>query len=173
MGVYSPLYVGSTWPSNGGSYNWDAGLFSSWNAGLSSAFSRWGNAGRGSRASRLRRGLQAVCLSTEVVLRRRPWALRLGIAVVLRHGLRAPRLNFTWVALLASQLKHEFYYLMTYLQWILDSLQNPLQSFQNSTVDWDGFRNTLDFSSSSNALKTGLTIFRDILSLTLSGFWSS
>ena len=25
-----------------------------------------------------------------------------------------------------------------------DSLQNPLQSFQYSVVDWDGFRNTLD-----------------------------
>jgi len=40
MGVNSPHYVGSTWPCNGGSYNWDTRLFSCWNAGLSSAFSR-------------------------------------------------------------------------------------------------------------------------------------
>jgi len=26
----------------------------------------------------------------------------------------------------------------------LDSLQNPLQSFRYSAVNWDGFRNTLD-----------------------------
>jgi len=120
MGVNSPHYVGNTWPSNEGSYNWDAGLLSSWNAGLSSDFSRWGNAGRGTwaprlgaavvlkhelqtlcRASHLRRGLQALCLSTEVVLRRGPWALRLGIAVVLRRRLRTLCLGFAWVALIS------------------------------------------------------------------------
>ena len=73
---------------------------------------------------------------------------------------------------LASRLGYRLCSLMTCLQWFLDSLQNPLQSFQNSVVDWDGFWNTLDFSLSSNALKTGLTIFWDILSLILSGFWS-
>ena len=35
---------------------------------------------------------------------------------------------------------------MTCLQWFLDNLQNPLQSFWNFAVDWNGFRNTLDFS---------------------------
>jgi len=35
---------------------------------------------------------------------------------------------------LASRLKHGLYYLMTYLQWFLDSLENPLQSFWNSMV---------------------------------------
>ena len=34
---------------------------------------------------------------------------------------------------LTSYLKHEFCYLMTYFQWFLDSLQNPLKSFGNST----------------------------------------
>ena len=38
--------------------------------GFNSTFSHQGDAERGLRASRLRCGLQAVCLSTEVVLRR-------------------------------------------------------------------------------------------------------
>jgi len=131
MGIKSPPYVGSTWPSNGGSYNWDVGLFSSWNTCLSSAFSHWGNAKceswaprfgsrggietrasdfvfphwRGFRralwASRLRRGLQALCLSTEVVLRRGLWALLLDITVVLRRGLWALRFAFAQVALIS------------------------------------------------------------------------
>jgi len=63
MGVNSPHYVGNTWPSNEGSYNWDAGLLCSLNEGMSSAFSRWSNAGRGS------------------------WAPHLGAAVVLKHKL--------------------------------------------------------------------------------------
>jgi len=37
---------------------------------------------------------------------------------------------------------------MTCFQWFLDSLQNPVQ-FWNSMVNWDGFRNTLDFSFGS------------------------
>jgi len=124
MGVNSPHYVGNTWPDNGGSYNWDAGHFSSWNIGLSSVFSHWGNVGHEFWASRLRRGLQVVCLSTEVVLRRWLWALRLGIVMVLRRGLRALRLDFARVALisLASEA------------WIL--LSDDLSSviFRQSTV---------------------------------------
>jgi len=81
-----------------------------------------------------------------------------------------PLHEWLWLAL---RLKYRLYFLMTYPQWFLDSLQNPLQSFQNSAVDWDGFQNTLDFSSSSNALKTGLAILWDFLRLILSGFWSS
>ena len=57
------------------------------------------------RASRVRRGLQALCLSTKVVLRRGLLFLRLGIAVVLRRGLRALRLGSARVAsiILASE----------------------------------------------------------------------
>jgi len=66
--------MGSTWPSNGGSYNWDAGLLSSWNASLSSAFSRWGNAGRGAWASHL---------VIAVVLKRKPRTLYFLLDVVL------------------------------------------------------------------------------------------
>jgi len=95
---------------------------------------------------KLWRELQALCLSTEVVLRRGLWALRLGIAVVLRRRLWAcvvPLHEWLWLAL---RLKHGLCYLMTYLQWFLNSLQNPLQKFWNSAVDWDRFQNTLDFS---------------------------
>ena len=124
MGVNSPHYVGSTWPCNNGSYKWDAGLLYSWNAGLSSAFSHWGNAGCESwaprlgvavvlkrelqtlyRASRVRRGLQSLCLSTEVVLRCEFWFLCLGIAVVSRYGLRALRLGSARVALISLASK--------------------------------------------------------------------
>ena len=34
MGVNSPHYVGDNWPDNEGSYNYNAGLFCSWNAGF-------------------------------------------------------------------------------------------------------------------------------------------
>ena len=53
------------------------------------------------RTSRVRRELQALCLSTEVVLRRRIFFLRLGIAVVLRRELRALRLGSARVALIS------------------------------------------------------------------------
>ena len=53
------------------------------------------------RASRVRRGFQTLCLSTEVVLRCELLFLCLGIAVVLRHGLRALRLGFARVALIS------------------------------------------------------------------------
>jgi len=139
MEVNSPHYVGSTWLSNGGNYNWDVGLLCSWNAGLSPAFGYWGNVGRGCwasrlgvavvlkrklqimfrasrmgaaamlkrefqtlyRASRVRRGLHALCLSTEVVLRHGLWFLRLGVAVVSRCGLWALRLGSARVALIS------------------------------------------------------------------------
>jgi len=101
MGVNSLYYVGSTWPSNEDSCNWDAGLLCSWNAGLSSAFNCWGNAGRGSWASRLgamvvlKRKLQTLCRTSH--LRRRSWASRLGVVVVLERELqtlcRASRLR--------------------------------------------------------------------------------
>jgi len=175
MGVNSPHYVGSTWPSNRGSYNWDAELLSSWNAGLSSTFSRWGNTGCGSWAShlgvavvlkrelqtlcqgsclrrgswalrlcaavvlkhelqtlcwasRVRRELQALCLSTEVVLRLGLWFLHLGIAVVLRRGLRALRLSSARVALIIVAPK----------AWTL--LSDDLSSviFRQSTVTYCG-----------------------------------
>jgi len=93
MGVNSSHYVGSTWPSNGGSYNWDVGLICYWNAGLSSTLSHWDDAGRGPRALRfgivvgLRRGRRAL-------LRRELRAPRLAFVVMLRRGLRAPRLGF-------------------------------------------------------------------------------
>ena len=130
MGVNSPHYVGITLPSNGGSYNWEAGLLSSWNAGLSSTFSRWDNAGRRSWTSRLgaavvlkcelqtlcwashlRRGLQALCLSTEVVLRRGLLFLCLGIVVMLRCGLRVLRLGSASVA--SISLKPEAWTLLS------------------------------------------------------------
>jgi len=53
MGVNSPHYMGSNWPSNEDSYNWDSGLSCSRNADLSLAFSHWDGVGRGSRASHL------------------------------------------------------------------------------------------------------------------------
>jgi len=45
MEINSPHYMDSNWSSNEGSYNWDAGLIYSWNAGLSSALNHWGDAG--------------------------------------------------------------------------------------------------------------------------------
>ena len=170
MGVNSPHYMGSPWPSNEGSYNWDAELPSSWNVDLNSVFSRRDNAGRESWAlrfghcggvktrasdsvfpywhgirsvpwaSRLRHGLQALTWVSsfvpehKVVLRHGLWALRLAIAVVLRFGLWALRFALYEWLWLASYLKHELCYLITCLQWFLDSLQNPLQSFRNSAV---------------------------------------
>ena len=83
MGVNSSHYMSNTWPSNGGSYNWDEGLLCSWNAGLSPAFSRWGNARRGSWAPRFgRRGGVKMRASDSVFphwrsIRRAPQALRL------------------------------------------------------------------------------------------------
>ena len=92
MGVNSPHYVDNTWPSNEGSYNWDAGLLCSWNAGLSPTFSCWGNVGRGSWASRLGAAvvlkweLQTLCRASR--LRRGSWASRLGTMVVLKCELQ-------------------------------------------------------------------------------------
>jgi len=91
-------------------------------------------------------------------------ALRLNIGGMLRCRLQALRLALQWcwdagfepcvLALhewlqLASHLKHGPCYLMTCLQWFLDNLHNSLQSFQNTAVDWNGFRNTLDLSVGS------------------------
>ena len=50
---------------------------------------------------KLWRGLQALCLSTEVVLRRGLWTLRLSITMVLRRGLRALHFAFERVALIS------------------------------------------------------------------------
>ena len=89
MWINFPHYVGSTWPSNGGTYNWDAGLLSSWNMDLNSAFSRWGNAGRGSWAPHFghRSGVETRASNSVFPhwrwIRRAPWASR------LRHGLQA------------------------------------------------------------------------------------
>jgi len=124
MGVNSTHYVGSNWPNNEGSYNWDAELTCSWNASLSSAFSRWGTNGRELRpafwhccgiktraSSFVRRGLRALCLGivvilghgfrvsrldTVVMLGHGFWALRLGIAVVLRRGFELCVLALQW-----------------------------------------------------------------------------
>jgi len=70
---------------------------------------------------------------------RRPRASRFGTGVVLDAGLE-PHVLIS----LASEVWTMHW--MTCLQWYLDSLQNLLQSFWNSAVDWDDFRNTLDFS---------------------------
>ena len=217
MGVNSPHYVGSTWPSNEGSYNWDTGLLSSWNACLSSAFGRWGNAGRGSwaprfgrrggverepptvflcwrgirrvpRASRLRRGLQAVCLSTEVVLRCGIWALHLGIAVVLRRGLRALclgiggmlgrrlwalHLGISQVALISLTSKASTL-LSDDLSSVIFRQFTELPSKFSKLRGWLGrVSKYFGLSFWQQALKTGPTIFWDILSLIFSGFWSS
>ena len=64
-------------------------------------FSQWRDIRRVPRVSRLRHGLQALCLSTEVVLRRGRRALRLGIAAMLRRGLRPLRLGFARVVLIS------------------------------------------------------------------------
>ena len=64
------------------------------------------------RASRLRRGTWALCLSTEVVLTRGLWFLRLGIAVGLRCGLRALHLGSARVALIS--LASEAWTLLSY-----------------------------------------------------------
>ena len=109
MWFNSPHYVGSNWSSNECSYNWDAGLIYSWNAGLSSAFSHWDDARCGPRdlhfgiavvlrcrrRALLRRRLWAMCLSFVVMLRCGLRAPRLGFAVMLRCGLQTPRLGFT------------------------------------------------------------------------------
>ena len=171
--------MGSNWPCNESSYNRDARLLCSWNVGFEPrvlALHRW-----------LRHGLQALRLShcSDVKTRTSTLAFLVS-AVMLRCSLQAlclshcsndktrawssaswPLHEWLWLAL---RLKYRLWFLMTCPQWFLDSLQNPLQSFQNSAVDWDRFWNTLDFSFNSNAFKTGLTIFWDILSLTLSEF---
>ena len=67
------------------------------------------------------------------------------IAVVLRHGLQTLRLGFARVALI--RLASEAWTLLSddlSLVFFRQSTE-PLQSFQNSAVDWDEFRNTLDF----------------------------
>ena len=112
MGVNSPHHVGSAWPSNEGSYNWDAELTCSGNAGLSSAFSYWDAAGRELRAL-LDASFEPCILALQwcwdagfepCVLTLRWcwfWALRLGITVVLRRRLRALRFGITWMALIS------------------------------------------------------------------------
>ena len=104
--------MGSTWPSNGSSYNWDAGLICSWNVGLSSAFSHWGDAGRRSRAPRLGAVVVLKCrhraqhFGIAMMLRHRPQALHLGTAVMsetrasMRRGLRTSHLDTTSMAMI-------------------------------------------------------------------------
>jgi len=174
MGFNSPHYVGNTWPvmrvviteTQGSSavetWAWALRLavevmlerVSSSAFGCcggvktrasNSVFSHCRDIRRVPQASRLRCGLQTLCLSTEVVLRCGLRTLRLGIRGMLGNRIQIPRLGIARVALISLALWILFYYLMTYFQQFLDSLQNPLQSFQSSTVDWDGFRNTLDF----------------------------
>ena len=74
MGVNSPHYVGSNWPSNEGSYNWDVELTCSWNMGLRSVFSHCGNTRRGS------------------------WAPHLGVVVVLKRELQTLYRASVWNA---------------------------------------------------------------------------
>ena len=50
MGVNFPHYVGSNWPGNGGSYNWDVELIAVETRISSSAFSHWNVVGCGPRA---------------------------------------------------------------------------------------------------------------------------
>ena len=110
MGVNSPHYVGSNWPGNEGSYNWDVGLLCSWDAGLSPSFNHWGNAGCGSWASHLDAMVTSLkfCVELRVwdvgfklyaetrassLSRRGLWALHLGIVVMLGRGFRASRFD--------------------------------------------------------------------------------
>jgi len=91
--------MGSIWPGDGGSYYWDAGLFSSWNASLSYAFRHWGDAERRPRAPRLgaavvlKRRRRALRFGTAMMLRCGPRVLRLGTAVIFESELRTPRLG--------------------------------------------------------------------------------
>ena len=171
MEVNYPYYVASTWLGNVNSYNWDIRIICSWNS--------WDDAGRGSWTSRL---------GSEMVLKHWHWALHFGIAMMLRHGPRAlhlgtavmfemrswtPRLDTTSVALIV--LASEVWTLLSDdLSSVIfrQSKELPLKFLK--LCGWLGrvlkhFR--LFFWQ--QALKTGLTIFWDTLSLTLSEFWSS
>ena len=77
---------------------------------------------------KLWRKLQALCLSTEVVLRRGLWALRQWCCDTGFEPCVLPLHEWLW---LVSHMKCGLCYLMTCLQWFLDSLQNFLQSFWN------------------------------------------
>jgi len=117
--------------------------------------------------------LQALCLSTEVVLRRGLWALRLGIAMVLRRGLRGLRFAFVRVTLIS--LASETWTMLS------DDLSSVI--FRQSTepppkflklrgwLGWVWKHFILSFWQ--QALNTGLTIFWDTLNSILSEFWSS
>jgi len=108
--------VGSDWPHNKGSYNWDAGISSRLSAAvmLRCRFwpSRLGAAvmlrrrfwpSRLGAAMMLRRGFRPSRLGAAVMLRRGFWPSRLGVAVMLRRGFRPSHLGA------AVMLRHGFW----------------------------------------------------------------
>jgi len=72
-------------------------------------------------------------------------ALRLGTAVMLRRGFQALYLGTALVAMIS--LAPGIWTLLSddLSSVIFGQSAEPLQNFQCSVVDWDGFRNTLDF----------------------------
>jgi len=66
-----------------------------------SVFPHWCDIRHVPQASRLRRGIQALCLSTKVVLRRGLQALHLNIGRMLGRRLRALRFGITRVTLIS------------------------------------------------------------------------
>ena len=91
-------------------------------------------------------------------------------AFELKHHSYVYLKNRVWVEVRSLHLNAARLWLCPW--WFLDSLLNPLQSFWNPLVDWEGFENILDFILIW-AFVIGRTIFWGIRNLILNGFWSS